>query len=254
MLDQAQIDFYRQNGYLLVKGLLSTDEAKEYRKELHDLIDRIYSTGKGVDATWNGVDNKSTKRLQHCHDVQFYSAAMNRLLCDPRLTDIASALMGTPNVQLHHTKAFIKPPEKGSPFPMHQDAPFFPHAGHSMMAAIFHFDDAPEKKGCLRVMPGSANWGHVLPHIDNGGFYLDKEAYPIEKSTAIPAQAGDALFLAYTVVHGSGMNESNEARTTLLVQMRDPEDRPTKQTHRSKGQGVMLKGVDPTCADIGVAT
>jgi phytanoyl-CoA hydroxylase len=30
------------------------------------------------------------------------------------------------------------------------------------------------------------------------------------------------------------------------VQMRDPEDKPTVKTHESRGQGMMLRGHDPT--------
>jgi len=60
-----------------------------------------------------------------------------------------------------------------------------------------------------------------------------------------PARAGDVLFVSYLTIHGSGVNVSDEARTTLLVQMRDPTDPPTVQTHESRGQGMMLRGVDP---------
>ena len=56
------------------------------------------------------------------------------------------------------------------------------------------------------------------------------------------------LFFSYLTVHGSGVNTSSEARTTLLVQMRDPEDPPTIVTHLSRGQGMMLRGVDPTAS------
>jgi len=46
-------------------------------------------------------------------------------------------------------------------------------------------------------------------------------------------------------MHGSSINSSNEAHTTLLVQMRDPIDPPTMKTHESRGQGMMLRGCDP---------
>ena len=58
----------------------------------------------------------------HCHDVQFYSATFARLIVDLRVMAIATGIIGS-NVQLHHTKMFIKPPEKGSPFPLHQGIP-----------------------------------------------------------------------------------------------------------------------------------
>jgi hypothetical protein len=60
------------------------------------------------------------------------------------------------------------------------------------------------------------------------------------------AKAGDVLFFSYLTIHGSGVNVSDEARTTLLVQMRDPLDPPSVLTHLSRGQGMMLRGADPS--------
>jgi ectoine hydroxylase-related dioxygenase (phytanoyl-CoA dioxygenase family) len=139
---------------------------------------------------------------------------------------------------------FIKPPEKGSPFPLHQDYPFFPHQRQSMIAAIIHFDDAPPEKGCVCVVPGSHKLG-PLDHQPEGSWHLPLEQYPLESAVPCPARAGDVLFFSYLTIHGSGLNGSSEARTTLLVQMRDPTDLPTKQIHLSRGQGMMLRGFDP---------
>lgn len=246
-LTAEQLDFYNSNGYFLAKGLLSREEAAAYRQELHDLMARLQKI-RDVDATWGSArsGNQSVKHaLYHCHDVQFQSAAVARLIVDPRLTGIAQSIIGE-NVQLHHTKMFIKPPEKGSPFPMHQDAPYFPHQRHSMIAAIIHFDDAPIEKGCVRVVPGSHKLG-VIPHIAEGGHHLPPEQYPVEDALPCPAQAGDVLFFSYLTIHGSGVNTSSEARTTMLVQMRDPTDPPSIRTHESRGQGMMLAGIDPSC-------
>jgi phytanoyl-CoA hydroxylase len=199
MLSTEQNRFYQENGYLHVRGLLTAAEAAFYRQELHELAERLGER----DATWSSVrsgEPGKRTRLMHCHDVQFYSAAFTSLLVDPRFTRIAQGIVG-PNVQLHHTKMFIKPPENGSPFPMHQDYPYFPHQHHSMIAAM------------------------------------------------IPAKAGDAIFMSYLLVHGSGLNRSNEPRTTILVQMRDPEDIPLNNKHSSRGQGMMLAGIDPRRPD-----
>lgn len=248
MLSHEQIAFYQENGYVVVPGLLSSNEAAAYRRETHALMERL-SARRNVDATWGSakdIAGGAATQLLHCHDVQFQSAAFARLIVDERLTGVAADLIG-PNVQLHHTKAFIKPPEKGSPFPMHQDAPFFPHDNHSMIAVIVHFDDAPEEKGCVRVVPGSHKNG-ILPHLPDGGYHLPLDEYPVASALPVPAKAGDALFFSYLTIHGSGINVSNEARTTVLIQMRDPADPPTVRTHESRGQGMMLAGFDPSCA------
>jgi ectoine hydroxylase-related dioxygenase (phytanoyl-CoA dioxygenase family) len=233
-LNSEQKVFYDTNGYILVKGLFSKDEASAYRKRLHQLADRLGNP----DATWASVKSGDT-RLTHCHDVQFKDAAFTKMLVDPRFTSIASDIVG-PDVELHHTKMFIKPPEKGSPFPMHQDYPYFPHENHSMIAAIVHFDDAPVEKGCLRVIPGS----HKMGPLEAFGSDHTLPQYPVEDALPVPAEAGDAIFMHYLLIHGSGINVSTEARTTILVQMRDPMDRPLNNRHASRGQGMMLSGVD----------
>jgi len=251
MLTPEQVAFYQENGYILVRGLLSPAEAAEYRREGHELIERLQKI-RDVDATWGaarqlGPEAAQTKLL-HCHDVQFQSAAFSRLIVDDRMTAVAASIIG-PNVQLHHTKLFIKPAERGSPFPLHQDCPFFPHDRHSMIAAIIHFDDAPLEKGCVRVVPGSHRLG-LLPHEREGGWHLPLDRYPLESSVPCPARAGDALFFSYLTIHGSGLNLTHEARTTVLVQMRDPEDPPSIRTHESRGQGMMLRGIDPSCSTV----
>lgn len=42
------------------------------------------------------------------------------MLLKDSLLDAVEGVMGTKDILLHHTKAHIKPPGKGSPFPMHQ--------------------------------------------------------------------------------------------------------------------------------------
>ncbi len=254
-LTPEQVQFYRENGYLLLKSVFSREEAQYLREEAHALIARlaqIYSEN-GINATWGSAREITDlpAQLLHCHNAQYHSAAFARLMLDPRLTDRIADLIGE-NIQLHHTKLFIKPPEKGAPFPMHQDHPYFPHEKHTMLAAIVHFDDAPVEKGCVRVVPGSHKLG-PLEHNPEGGWHLPVDRYPLESAVPVPAEAGDVVVFSYLTVHGSGVNTSNEARTTLLIQMRDPSDHPTVPTHLSRGQGIMLRGVDPE-ADAGPST
>jgi ectoine hydroxylase-related dioxygenase (phytanoyl-CoA dioxygenase family) len=248
MLAQEQLAFYHEHGYLLVEGLLTPSEAAALRQEAHALIERL-AARRNVEATWGSARQATPQaqdtKLLHCHNVEFYAASFSRLIVDERLTSVAAAIIGGPNVQLHHTKIFIKPPEKGSPFPMHQDYPFFPHEQHSMIAAIIHFDDAPVEKGCVRMVPGSHQRG-PLEHEEKGGWHLPFREYPLESAVPCPAKAGDVLFFSYLTIHGSGINRSDEARTTLLVQMRDPADAPTIRTAEERGHGLMLLGVDPT--------
>lgn len=246
MLDDQQLRDYRRDGFVLVKGLIDPDEAARLRDEAHAVLGRMTEV---VDPTWESAKVVAGDRptsLRHCHDVQFHSAAFSPYLSDERFTSVASQVIDSPNVQLHHTKMFVKPPEQGSPFPMHQDYPFFPHATDKMGAAIFFLDGATEEKGCVRVVPGSYLQG-PQEHVYEGGCHLPTDVWPIERSVPVPAEPGDVIFFSYLTVHASGLNTSNEARTTWLVQFRDPANQSLTSAHtESLGQGMMLAGIDPT--------
>lgn len=252
MLTADQIKHYREQGYVLVSGIFTTAELDELEREFDGIIERRLAARASLDATWNGDWKnkfKTAMQIVHTHDVQAYSAAWARAIVHPKLTEALSDCMGTPNVQLHHTKLFQKPPEKGAAFPMHQDKPYFPHHQDTMMAGIIHLSDATPEMGCVCVYPGSHKLGDLPLAMDEAGkpkgLYLDPEQWPIDKATLCPAQRGDVLFFHYMTVHGSGINASPHTRKTVLVQVRDPNDPPTADVHRSHAQGLMLRGIDP---------
>jgi len=245
MLTAEQRAFYEKNGYVLVPNQFSEAELAEMRTEVDGMMVRADNGGKNLNATWGGnyLSDEDRKKLTvaSIHNVQYQSAAFAKLLVDDRLTEVVADIVG-PNVQLHHTKMHAKPPEKGAPFPMHQDHPYFQHEKHTMMAAILHLDDSTEENGCLCVVPGSFKKG-PLQHTDKN--YLPVEQYPLSDATPCPAKAGDILLFSYLTIHGSGVNKSDRMRRIVLIQFRSPEDRPLGEQHQSPGQGMMVRGHNP---------
>lgn len=244
MLNEAQKTQYREQGYVLVSGLFREEELDEMEAAFDEIVARRLANRAQLDATWQGEWKKEMGETQilHTHDLQAYHARWSRVLLHEALTDAFADCLGTPNVQLHHTKLFQKPPEKGSAFPMHQDHPYFPHERHSMMAGIIHLSDADEEMGCVRVYPGTHKLGPLECHEHR---HLNPAEYPLEGATACPARRGDVLFFNYLTVHGSGINRSPRTRKTVLIQVRDPLDPPCNKQHPSQAQGLMLRGIHP---------
>jgi ectoine hydroxylase-related dioxygenase (phytanoyl-CoA dioxygenase family) len=259
MTGLLDVEFYRENGYVLARNVFGRDEVATMQREIDALFERAEAAGRNVEATWRGEWRESAgvggatatapaTRVDSIHNLQNHAALFTRFLVDPRLVDRAAELIG-PNVQLHHTKLHNKPPALGSPFPMHQDYPYFPHAGDSMIAAVLHVDDSSVENGCLCVVPGSHKLGPI-EHRHDGSFYLPLDEWPLERAVAVEASAGDVLFFGYCMVHGSYLNRSSHSRRILLVQMRSPSDLPLNEAHRSPGQGTMLRGINPDAAQI----
>lgn len=247
----ARRSFYEEHGYLLVPDVLPETEMDALGAEMESVTETVRLRFGSLEASWQGSFRDTLPadiapdrlRCDSIHDVQRFSARMTRLLTDPRIVEIFVELIG-PNVSLHHTKYHVKPPEIGAPFPLHQDYHYFPHERHTMVLGGLYFDDATEENGCIGVIPGSHRRG-VLPIVGRDELYLDPAAWPLQSLTMLPARRGSMLFFNYLTIHGSTPNRSRTARRALFIQVRDPEDRPTKRTHVSHGQGMMLAGVDP---------
>jgi phytanoyl-CoA hydroxylase len=214
------------------------------RDAIARILDGVSGTEHDRDHTWKGShvaeEERKTLQLKGFHDLPYHDAVFTRMVAHPPLVDVLTALIG-PNVQLHHTKMLVKPPEQGAPFPMHQDHPYFPHERHSVLAASVHLDDTDEENGCLHVIPGSHNLGPLEAKGESKS--LD---YPLESGTPCPAAAGDVLFFNYLTVHGSGVNRSTRTRRNVLFQYRDPADAPVVsdagEAHVDWGMGLMVAG------------
>jgi phytanoyl-CoA hydroxylase len=245
MINDKDVQFYKENGYLLVKGVFNEVEIVEMRAAVEKIIQRAARAKADTNHAWQGdfLPPEQLKKLvlKGFHDVHYHDAAFMRAVIHPNMVAVLNGIIG-PNVQLHHSKMLVKPPANGAAFPMHQDYPYFPHRDHSMLAASVHLDDADTENGCLCVVPGSHKEGS-LPHI--GVHYLNHKEHPISSGTPCIAEAGDVLFFNYLTIHGSDVNRSERTRRNVLFQYRDASDVPTKDVHFDWGMGLMVSGENP---------
>jgi ectoine hydroxylase-related dioxygenase (phytanoyl-CoA dioxygenase family) len=239
--------FFREHGYLLCKGVFADAEVEELRGAVEGVLARAAGTDADRNHAWAAAqagEGEEQVVLKGFHDLPYHDAVFLRALAHPRLVEALVAAIG-PNVQLHHTKMLVKPPEKGAPFPMHQDYPYFPHARHTVTAASVHLDDTTEENGCLHVIPGSHLGGPIAEVGESHS--LD---HPLEAGLALPAEAGDVLLFNYLTIHGSGVNRSARPRRNVLFQYRGPADEPLlgadgREEHVDWGQGLMVAGHNP---------
>ena len=211
-------DHFDRDGFAIAKGVFTGEILSEMQAEYDRIVAQLERSGEEINARWHGTPSDSV--VLHTHNVQQFSAVWLKALLHEPFLDCARAILGD-DVVLHHTKLFCKPPEKGAPFPMHQDWVYFPSEKDTMIAGIIHLREATDEMGCLRVVPGSHKMGRVA---DSGGQEEFASQYPIEESVALEAEPGDIAFFHYLTVHGSKPNTSDKTRKTVLVQMHAGDD------------------------------
>ncbi|MEO0860313.1 MAG: phytanoyl-CoA dioxygenase family protein [Pseudomonadota bacterium] len=219
--------FFEDHGYYHARGVFTADTLGPLARDFDRIVTQLDASGAEVDATWDGDSTarlrRSGDRILHTHNVQRYSRTWMDAFLSERFLEPACALLG-PDVILHHSKLFQKPAEAGSPFPMHQDWPYFPTEEDSMIAGVVHVSDATDEMGCLRVWPGSHRLGRIQGADGRrANDVLDR--HPIEDAQIVEACAGDVVFFHYLTLHGSMPNRSNAVRKTVLVQMYSGHDK-----------------------------
>jgi phytanoyl-CoA hydroxylase len=222
-------DTFEQDGFYLARGLFSGLELEEMQEEFDRIVKQVTAGEETANAGWQGEAAKKLngegRTIVHTHQVQDHSSAYTRAFQSPKFLETSAEILG-PNIILHHSKLFMKPPKAGSGFPIHQDWGYFPTEKDSMIAAVIHLSDATDEMGCFRLVPGSHRLGREQGTMGGGGKMSNPllDQYPLDEATPLEAKAGDVVFFHYFTLHGSFPNDSDQSRKTVLVQMHSGDD------------------------------
>ena len=141
-LTTEQLKRYKDEGYLVVGGLLSPTE-----------VDEFVSYEAAQDKTWrNHLDN-------HIRDEQW-----RRVATHPNIAGVAEQLLGVPP-QIVQTMFLEKHPgEEAKGTAMHQDSHYLPNEPNTLMACWLAMSDTDGTNGGLCVVPGSHTKGLFGTH------------------------------------------------------------------------------------------
>src|SRR3989304_2831060 len=168
MIDQAQVDFFNENGFLRLEQVYPPDELQA----MSDDLNQIMQTHANWNAAWRGpwrkeyleTEEEQKAVLVAIHELHHFSGAWTRALSKPDLAEAIAALLGSEVVEIHHSTLHAKAPGAGAPFPMNQDVPFYPHEDGPYTDALVHWKNADEQSGCIKFLAGSHKNGK-LDHI-----------------------------------------------------------------------------------------
>ena len=219
---------FENDGYYLSKNLFNKSEISILEKEFDKIVLQLEQSGENINARWGGdliknIDLKNSKVI-HTHNVQTFSSIMLKMIQNKKLLEIAASFIG-PDIILHHTKLFLKPPKLGSAFPLHQDWSYFPTEKNTMIAAIVHISNSTDDMGCIRLVSGSNKLGKIKK--SDGHSYEKKihGKYTLESAIPIEAKSGDVLFFHCCTLHGSMPNKSSKPRKSILIQLYSGKDK-----------------------------
>ena len=213
MLSSAQIEQYREDGYLMVQGHFPRED-----------MDRLLAVARADQAlAANANDRLDTEgrisRLSLRMDLpeSAYSAYVrHRDIVEPM-----EELMGEEVFHYHH-KMMLKEPRVGGAWEWHQDYGYW-YANFlraDMASCMIAVDRASKQNGCLQVLKGS----HKLGRIEHGqtgdqtGADIERMGVVLEHLEIVHCEMepGTLLFFHSNLLHRSDPNESDDSRWALI--------------------------------------
>ncbi len=220
-LRQDQIDFYNQNGYLVLERRIPDTIIRAIRDE----IARFEDEARGLTASNDRLDLEDSHRPE--------SPRIRRIKLPHAISEVIRALMVSnhvlapvrdligPDLRLHTTKLNMKSAGFGAAVEWHQDFAFYPHTNDDVLAVGIIIDDMGLENGPLMVFPGTHK-GPIYDHHSEGLFVgaMDLEASGLDVKKAVPllGSAGSITIHHARIVHGSALNSSGRDRRLLFYE------------------------------------
>ena len=212
MLDQKYVDFYNENGYLHLPGVLSLAEVEQLQKATDRLIE-FASSWQVPQPDYQYRRNPDTGQvvLNRINSTSKRALEVKALYGHPRMLEIAEGLLGR-DFTLADDALVIKMPEYGAPVPWHRDlaAPTLGRATDSLAVVGVDLDASTLANGCVHVIPGTHQWDvvDIQDMVDEHGFNLPG-ALPVE------TEPGDIVVHAGNALHASRTGRGGTLRRTI---------------------------------------
>jgi ectoine hydroxylase-related dioxygenase (phytanoyl-CoA dioxygenase family) len=222
-LNQEQIDFFHQHGYLSGIRVLDYEQVEILRQELAQLAD---PSRDGHELFYEFHSNESSDPntiLFHALGAWRISLGFHDLLWNRRFTVPASQLLEGP-VRFWHDQLFCKPAHHGGVVSWHQDYSYWTRTQPlAHLTCWIGLDDSTRENGCLQYIAGSHRW----PDLPVTGLAGDMEAIntvlteeqraQFESPVAVELKKGEAALHHPRLVHGSFANHSDRSRRATVI-------------------------------------
>jgi ectoine hydroxylase-related dioxygenase (phytanoyl-CoA dioxygenase family) len=221
-LSDAQIDFYRRNGYVAGIRVLDDKQVDRLRAELAELVDPRHP-GHALFHEYHANESSAPGSvLFHALGHWRIAPGFHDALWNPAFTVPAAQLLGG-SVRFWHDQLFYKPARDGGVVAWHQDYSYWTRTRPmAHLTCWIGLDDASADNGCLHYVPGSHRW-ELLPVTGLAGdmeaieTVLSAEQKAAFQPVAVELARGEASFHHPLLVHGSYENRTERPRRAMVI-------------------------------------
>jgi ectoine hydroxylase-related dioxygenase (phytanoyl-CoA dioxygenase family) len=215
-LTAEQIESFRANGHVLLRGVCSPSEVAAYREV-------IVEASRNLNGEKRKLEERDTygKAFLQTLNLRLHSEGVRKFVLSKRFGQIGAELMGVDGVRIFHEQSLFKE-AGGGLTPWHQDQYYWPLEGLTTIGMWMPLVDCSEEMGVLKFASGTHRDGFLGQNkISDESQALYNELIQ-DRNIPIAAtamRAGDATFHYGWTLHGAGPNLTNTTREAMIVTM-----------------------------------
>jgi hypothetical protein len=243
---EAEIAFFRDNGFLVV-GRITSDEEIDWLRSIYEHIfdpTRAEEGGAPLDRSGLRDPRSAGKLTQVFHpELRFPQLLATAYFKNARC--YAAALLGAPEAAFTGWTHMIRKAPGGRPVTWHQDQAFWPpELDYCAVNTWLPMHDVSVEMGAMQFIPGSHKRG-VLRHRHEDKpalnlLTLDDDAVDLATAVACPLTKGGCTFHHPATLHHTAPNTTGEPRLafpatfqTAPVVRETPARHPWMDEHRA---------------------
>ena len=248
-LTEKQVEFYNQEGYLILPHLLSEQEMALVREAMMEKVEEIaqelYSSGlithKHEDEPFSARLARLFEGLSEADFLKYGRSWRERrpgyfhLMSQPKILDAVESLIGG---EIFANPVYnVRPKVPGvaaGAVPWHQDKSYWPDANANPVITVWiPLVDSNLENGCLHIWPRThrkevLSW-HAETYTGTGYTELDAQHTKKIQSVPLPLEAGGAILFNDRCIHMSTMNRSAGVRWSVDLRYQPTDQDPMPQ-------------------------
>jgi len=227
VLTDEQINQFHEQGYVIVKGALSRQDAEAYRQKIVSMV----PSNLEIPASWSSWDGR-IKPMASAGNHTFDTPELLPLMTNEKLYGAASQLLGSNALRVmdgsigitlrndaHRDQPLSQTLHIDASVPTSADDFTFEQA-ELQVGGCYYLTDVEPNGGGIHIVPG----GHKIVEAEaraagSGGRHLHSEWKQIKhlESVEVTGEAGDFALLHHLMPHGASHNRNPTTRIAYFV-------------------------------------
>jgi ectoine hydroxylase-related dioxygenase (phytanoyl-CoA dioxygenase family) len=214
-----QLKFYEENGYVVLREVLTQEEVNAYRQIIDETVEELTKHDKRSLAEKTPYE----REFLQCGHLWRTFPEVRPFTLSERLGSIAKQLLKASKVRLWHDQALYKVAGGDATEP-HQDIAYWPMIEKDAGTIWLALDEVTTEMGAMHFIPGSHkadlfSYDNNIENAIEGKSNLLERAKQVLNTEDVTynLKPGDATFHHSLTVHFAGANKTNKVRKGMTV-------------------------------------